>query len=574
MKKRRGYLPVYTPPEVANPGTSSSSSSAPNDTVLDLVGGDLSESEAQYYRALGLLPTRSRKRPQQPQATSASRQPTKALTPNTQAPEAPNPDTSGSRIGSSGLKRKDAPIINYSRGASSSKSHNSDFNRSELLERLESDVSARSAQSSNNSLTKTWTKFHHEWFLGKTEPFPITSEALKAVAALFKARGYRSFENYLSRAKREHILFGFAWTQELDIIARDCVRSVTRGVGPSRQSAEFDLVKIVALEIGTDPVCDDGPVNPKAMCVLGSFFLTREIEISLAFAVHFRIIDGPTGPEVEWRLPVSKTDPRAVSVTRTWKCLCSSTQPFPCPSHTAVSHLDDLRSRFGIDGSLPDSLPLFPTRDGNISEKSKVVQTLEALASRCGASLVDDLGRRAFGGHSFRISGSRMLASMGLELSKIALLARWASNIIMRYVSEAPLVTLSEDCRRLLDGADSARALDELRSELRKCTDKLTELETRVKLSELREPEVKPDSQTRYVLNSISGVWHTSFVCNSRVSPLLWQTKCGWRFGNSVVEHAESLPDDLLRERCCNRCLPEVARGASAASAESSGSSS
>jgi hypothetical protein len=144
----------------------------------------------------------------------------------------------------------------------------------------------------------------------------------------------------------------------------------------------------------------------------------------------------------------------------------------------------------------------------------------------------------------------------------------------MCYVSEAPLVTLSEDCGRLLDGANSARALDELRSELRKGSDRLTALESRVRLSEARDLEVKQDSQTRYILNQISGVWHTSFVCNSRTSTLLWRTKCGWRFGASAVEHSDSPPANLHREWRCNRCLPEVERGASASSAESSGSSS
>jgi len=388
---------------------------------------------------------------------------------------------------------------------------------------------------------------------------------------MFKARGYRSFDNYLSRAKRDHILNGFVWTQELEIVSKDCSRSVNRGLGPPKQSAEFGLVKICALNLDCEPVCADGPVNPTAMCVLGSYFLTREKQISLAVVGNFRVLDGPTGPEVEWRLPVSKTDPRAVAVTRTWKCLCKSARTLPCPSHTASQHLELLRSRFSVNGVLPETLPVFPTRDGLTTDKCKVAQTIEVLAGRYGAPLLDDLGRKAFGGHSFRISGSRMLASMGLELYKIALLARWASNIIMRYVAETPLLTLSDDCRRLLGEADSARALDELRSVIRKCEDKLADLETRVCLSELREPEVKPDHQTRYILNTTSGVWHTSLLCSTEVPPHLWQTKCGWRFGSSIVEHSESPPEGLLRERCCNKCLPEVARRrGSAASADSS----
>ena len=366
---------------------------------------------------------------------------------------------------------------------------------------------------------------------------------------------------------------GHAWSQELDLVSKECSPSVTRGLGAPKQSAEFDLTKIAALNINADPVCEEGPVNPKALCVLGSFFLTREIEMSLAVVGNFRVREGPTGPEMEWRLPVSKTDPRAVSVTRTWKCLCQSTRVFPCPSHTAVDHLGELKTRFACDGVLPDSLPLFPAVSGATTDKAKVVRTLECLAEMYGASLTDDLGRRAFGGHSFRISGSRMLASMGIELYKIALLARWASNIIMRYVSEAPLVTLSEDCRRLLDGADTDRVLDELRCELRERTVQLRELEARVSMSELREPEVKPDQIPQFVLNPISSVWHTTLVCSIRVSPLLWQTACGWKFSNSSYELSDGSPGENCRERLCNKCLPQAPRRRSFAAASAAHSS-
>jgi hypothetical protein len=547
MRKRKGgFLPVFAPAPsrraVLGCSVGASGSSLPSEPGVN-AGPDVSESQAQHLRALGLLPEESH----QPRD--------EAPTHRYQAVPKPSASETASRALA---PRRDAPALNYSRGAAN-RTHSDDFDRKQLLDRLDSDVHARSSMATQASLLKTWCKFHHEWFRDGTPPFPITCQSLRACAALFKFRGYRSFENYLSRAKREHVIHGHVWTQELDLVGRECSRSVGRGLGPARQSAEFDVHKIANLDIGTDAVIEDGPVNPKALCILGCYFLTREIELSLAVVENFKVNILESGPEVEWRLPVSKTDPRAVSVTRTWKCLCITSQSFPCPAHVAMAHMAFLQDRFSVDGRLSDSLPLFPTQTGAAAEKESVVRTVEYFAKECGTSLVDQLGRRAYGGHSFRVTGSRMLARMGLELYKIALLARWASNVIMRYVSEAPLATLTEDCRRLLAGDDMDRTLVDLRAELRVNARKLEDMEARLfSLSELREPVVKPDRRTRYLLNCISGVWHETLLCNSEISPSLWQTKCGWKFGSAVVEHSEVLPPTASKGKCCNKCLAEV----------------
>ena len=56
---------------------------------------------------------------------------------------------------------------------------------------------------------------------------------------------------------------------------------------------------------------------------------------------------------------------------------------------------------------------------GTTVQKDKVVETMEALAHLTGLAAVDEQGRRAFGGHSLRVSGARWLAAMGVPIQQI-----------------------------------------------------------------------------------------------------------------------------------------------------------
>ena len=54
-----------------------------------------------------------------------------------------------------------------------------------------------------------------------------------------------------------------------------------RGLGPARQSAPYPLEQVAVLRLNEQPLEEKGPVNPRALAVLGAWFLTREIELSL-----------------------------------------------------------------------------------------------------------------------------------------------------------------------------------------------------------------------------------------------------------------------------------------------------
>jgi len=76
-------------------------------------------------------------------------------------------------------------------------------------------------------------------------------------------------------------------------------------------------------------------------------------------------------------------------------------------------------------------------------DKASVVEVVEEIAGRLNLPLTADDGRKAFGAHAYRVSGARHFAYRGLELRIIALLARWQSDIMLHYVQEAPLTTLT-----------------------------------------------------------------------------------------------------------------------------------
>ena len=125
---------------------------------------------------------------------------------------------------------------------------------------------------------------------------------------------------------------GYHWTQQLDLEAKQAARSVNRGLGAARQSAEFDIMSVAAAWKQSASHIDGVPVYPEPTIVLGSLWILREIEVAWA-AVGDVAIDFTT-QIVEWILPVSKTDTRAKACSRSWGCLCVA-----LPSRSAVSIL-------------------------------------------------------------------------------------------------------------------------------------------------------------------------------------------------------------------------------------------
>ena len=65
--------------------------------------------------------------------------------------------------------------------------------------------------------------------------------------------------------------------------------SITRGIGPARQSAPINVVDVWNLDMPWEPLAAGMPLGGKLLLVAGAFFCTREIELSLALRCHFSV---------------------------------------------------------------------------------------------------------------------------------------------------------------------------------------------------------------------------------------------------------------------------------------------
>ena len=447
-------------------------------------------------------------------------------------------------------KRKDAPTQLATPGAQRARIAGplSAADRDAFKAELIKDVTASSASSSRATQLRTWHDMHRKWMGTTTPTFPITVDSLTGVASLFKAAKYRSFGNYHSAAKNEHIRLGFEWTQQLALCAKECSRSVNRGIGPPKQAGVLDLQKVVALGWKHEPIVEGGPCSPIHMFCVGALWLTRELEISSALACHWT----RTVNEVTWLLPVSKTDTTALGAERSLGCLCQDGNLL-CPYHLAFEHLTFLYSRF-CEGSKPwlrPGLPLFPNRDGGFVSKDKVVQTIVLIAQALQQPVTDEFGRNIFGGHSMRVSGARHYAGLGLELFKLQVLARWTSPVILRYVAESPLTTITKDCRQLMSGSQHAAQVTEVASwpppppspDAREHRDDLSEEEGASRAAHGTQRE-----HTGYAYNPKGRCWHRISADSDGA-----KTICGWAYhGKAVV--SDTL-DNAANHIVCGSCL-------------------
>ena len=345
----------------------------------------------------------------------------------------------------------------------------------------------------------TWVELHTAY--GRTKrydpwpTFPLTPTKIHGVGALLKGAAYRSPKNYLQVAKRHHILAGYPWSDQLKLAADQFRASTMRGMGPPRQSGPIDYITAAMTDYGEDPVIKNGPIGTNNLIVIGVMFLLRELELATARRANCRINNKTK--TVTMRLTASKRDPEAIGIERTWGCVCDKNTPANiCPFHAAMKQQEILNQRFGVIGP-EDDIPLFPRLDGKCVEGDVMVQLVELIASRQGQALKTADGVTRFGGHSWRATGAVYLSSIGINMHKIALLARWASAVITHYTRIAPLRSLTEDFKRRQE-RHTPKAEDISPARLIAIEDELkvamnTELENRMNtiLNETKSNEIK-----------------------------------------------------------------------------------
>ena len=441
---------------------------------------------------------------------------------------------------------------------------------------LRRDYRANSSRASTDSLLRTWVKLAEAACVGD-EIWPLSPGLVEKVAAAFKAGRYRSFANYVSRAKQYHITLGHVWTDALDLMVRQCVRSCARGLGPGKQSKALDIALICSRSWDMDPLVSGGPIGMPSLVVLAVFHLLREVEVSYAMMAHLTLDEAQQRETLH--LPVSKTDPQALGCQRSWRCVCESGSSFAtslCPYHAAKRQLDELRARF--PESDPLSLPLFPDATGGTVSKKLVISSLRRMASLAGSFDSAELSESDITGHTFRVTGAQFLASKGLDINLIMLLARWTSPIVMHYAQEAPLNRLSETylrlCKDNVQGTNSTD-LETLKVNVSSLLKDVRDLRAvGIGMQSMNPAKAEGDSGLGCVLNVTSKTLHKVLVLGE-AEPCNWRTICGWRFASGRFRFIAS---SCAAYRLCNKCEADTGSRSSfsthsdSSSAASSGS--
>ena len=469
--------------------------------------------------------------------------------------------------------RSDHPKVTVSTGASRATALRVTAcaeTRQGAIDELQTDMFAASALRPRDSCLRTWEAFHGSWFEGRVPCFPLTCEKLFAVSSLFKRGRYSSFPNYLGRAREQHVLFGHAWTQQLDRVARACKRSVLRGIMEKSRSDPFDEAKAleVAMEGGYDWTSVGRPVHQGAMLLTGLFFMLREIELSAALFHEARVTE--SGKKLELHLPASKTDGGGRGVSRFVECYCGLGVLSHCPVHLMAEYLTSIHKQFIHDGGVAaDELPLFPDSSGRPLTKSAITQVVRGWVRSYGGELRRPSGSFSVSAHAFRISGARFYAKLGLDPVTIGIHGRWKSEAILTYLADAPVSAMTSRIRSLRaqehqsEGRDRVKALEA----------RLDSLEQRLSPgSGAVCGQQEMPGETVFVINRGTGVWHKATLSNAGHAIKTW---CCWAcLDKPNASVSVCPPKDWKIGKLCSRCFPSELQSESASESSESDSTS
>ena len=314
-------------------------------------------------------------------------------------------------------------------------------NRDAALADIDGNILARSSQAPFQSRVRTWTDVCHAW---AQEPWPITAEKLRMVAASFRRGGYRSVQNYFDSATtyQEHFL-GIVVEPLLRKAMRRYTRAVTRGLPGARLKAifPFDLLAKLAAVLEPahlEPWSPWNSAHAVDAMILAVWFMLREIEFAAARTQDIDVLPGA----MVLRIPLHKvaTGGETELTERRLQCACRASVLPLCPYHAARRHVDRLKAA----GAWARGKPLFPDGAGRTWAKGEVVLFFRRVLLAAGVALTttDHTGAvvQIYARHLCRVAGAAWLTGRGVPTPIIQLLGRWSSTAVERYVQAAPLV--------------------------------------------------------------------------------------------------------------------------------------
>ena len=220
--------------------------------------------------------------------------------------------------------------------------------------------------------------------------------------------------------------------------------------------------------------------------------------------------------------------------------------------------------------TVPHCSPPVPSFDGSMASKATVVVTFERIGLLCGQPLISDTGLRLFGGHTPRVTGSQLLAAIGIEINKIRLMARHSGDAINRYVQDAPPRSLRADlglpstgmtAQPASSGSSAAAAATLKRVALLEATVAKLDSSLREHAQALADPRSEVVLPQLFIQNAVTKTVRLTRPTNDS------RGVCGWTFKGDTARARRKdaakrtfweLPDivGIPRHLLCERCLP------------------
>ena len=405
---------------------------------------------------------------------------------------------------------------------------------------------APSSQAPQMALLRTWARFHKAWFGSTTPVYPITVSSLKAISAMFKSGGYGSYKNYLYAAKSYHIRAGFLWDQHLEKCAKDSTRSVLRGLGAATRSDPIGFRQAIQVALLWGPNTSDlsKPIDTAAMIGTAVYFMCREIEVTGCLQHELSIEQDASSCSM--LLPATKKDTFGAGTTRSVECFCELGEF--CLPHYLVQYQATLKALADRLGKDSDEMPLFPNPLGSALTKAQVVAVLREIVSEYRPDCSQDMLARITG-HTFRITGARLLCGMGLDPITVAIHGRWSSNAVLTYLAEAPLLSMKARLRPVTPVSAKLSEINSKKRPFEIAEPRDAGLEQRFRIAQHIEEQYQQaqreeveDPVSGYVLNVVSSRVHLQKATDEQTHN--WATKCGWKWaGKRHVHSATTEPD-------------------------------
>ena len=211
-------------------------------------------------------------------------------------------------------------------------------------------------------------------------------------------------------------------------------------------------------------------------------------------------------------------------------------------------------------GCLPSNLSLFPSMSGKTVSKAAMVQHLVAIVDLYGVGDVGGGPGASLTGHSFRVTGAQFMAAVGVPLLVIQLLGRWQSDIVARYVAEAPLINLTKTYKTARCSLELEQVLSDLKLKVVSTQSQLAQLDLRTQELVRQEAEIEKvksmssgqdgnsECDMPLILNPASGKVHIRSGLDvdygETHAPSKWSSPCGWPYGSTQFKRVPSLPSN------------------------------